>query len=281
MCGGRDRFRFDNKDGRGTWFCSHCGAGDGVTLVMGVKGYSFKEAAIEIEQAAGIVPSVRSAPAADDGQKVERLKLIWSEGYPLVPGDEAMVYLAGRGLVLDTPPKSLRFHPGLAYMDGDRFLGKFPAMLALVTGQDGKAVTIHRTFLKDGEKAPVPAPKKLMPGKPFTGAAIRLFEAEEILGIAEGIETAMAASAIFSVPVWSCISAHGIETFDPPPGVRHISIFADNDASYAGQKAAYAAAYRLGQRGFKVEVETPSVRGDWLDAHALGGMHEYRRIGGE
>ena len=32
VCGGKDRFRFDNKDGRGTFFCNHCGPGDGVGL---------------------------------------------------------------------------------------------------------------------------------------------------------------------------------------------------------------------------------------------------------
>jgi len=30
LCGGKDRFRFDDKEGRGTYFCSGCGAGDGV-----------------------------------------------------------------------------------------------------------------------------------------------------------------------------------------------------------------------------------------------------------
>src|SRR3546814_9555329 len=29
-CGGKDRFRFDNKDGRGTYYCNKCGPGDGV-----------------------------------------------------------------------------------------------------------------------------------------------------------------------------------------------------------------------------------------------------------
>ncbi len=33
MCGGKDRFRFDDKGGRGTWICSQCGAGDGIELV--------------------------------------------------------------------------------------------------------------------------------------------------------------------------------------------------------------------------------------------------------
>jgi hypothetical protein len=30
VCGGSDRFRFDDKEGRGTWFCNQCGAGDGL-----------------------------------------------------------------------------------------------------------------------------------------------------------------------------------------------------------------------------------------------------------
>lgn len=45
VCGGKDRFRFDDRDHRGTFFCSFCGAGDGVTLVMRVKGLDFKTAA--------------------------------------------------------------------------------------------------------------------------------------------------------------------------------------------------------------------------------------------
>ena len=42
ICGGNDRFRFDDKDGRGTFFCSHCGAGDGVSLVMSLKGWDLR-----------------------------------------------------------------------------------------------------------------------------------------------------------------------------------------------------------------------------------------------
>jgi putative DNA primase/helicase len=273
MCGGKDRFRFDDKDGRGTWFCSHCRAGDGIALVMGLKGYSFKEAAHEIEQVVGGIEPVRAAPVADDGQKVARLRQVWNEASPLAPGDEATRYLARRGLVLEAPPNSLRLHPGLAYYEDGRFMGKFTAILALVVCRDRQVVTIHRTYLKDGKKAPVQSPRKIMPGKPVSGAAIRLTEASECLGIAEGIETALAASALFSVPVWSCINAHGIETFDPPAGVKRVIVFADNDESFTGQKAAYVAAYRLQQLGFQVDVKIPSVRGDWLDVKVLEISH--------
>jgi len=34
LCGGKDRFRFDNKDGSGSYFCSQCGAGTGMQLLM-------------------------------------------------------------------------------------------------------------------------------------------------------------------------------------------------------------------------------------------------------
>jgi len=47
-CGGRDRFRFDNRDGRGTFICSQGGndelAGDGFTLLEHCFGLSFAEA---------------------------------------------------------------------------------------------------------------------------------------------------------------------------------------------------------------------------------------------
>ena len=53
-CGGRDRFRFDDKGGRGTWICSRCGAGDGIELVKRIHGIEFKEAARLIEQHIGV-----------------------------------------------------------------------------------------------------------------------------------------------------------------------------------------------------------------------------------
>jgi putative DNA primase/helicase len=42
---GKDRFRFDDRDGDGTWICSHCGAGDGIMLVQAIRGVDFRGAA--------------------------------------------------------------------------------------------------------------------------------------------------------------------------------------------------------------------------------------------
>lgn len=43
-CGGTDRYRFDDKDGSGSYFCSQCGAGDGMSLLVKSTGMKFREA---------------------------------------------------------------------------------------------------------------------------------------------------------------------------------------------------------------------------------------------
>jgi putative DNA primase/helicase len=264
MCGGKDRFRFDDKDGRGTYYCSGCGAGDGVKLAMGVTGLSFKDAARQIERIAGVVQPTSSKPERTDEDKLAALRRVWSESKPIQRGDEAALYLAGRGLKLYDLPESIRVHSALRYR-GDDEASTYAAMLATVTAPDGRAVSLHRTYLQESRKAPVTAPKKLMQGLPLSGAAIRLTAVSQVLGIAEGIETALAASELFEVPVWSCISTAGIESFEPPAGVREVIVFADHDENFAGQKAAFAAAHRLKLKGFEVEVVTPPTVGDWLD----------------
>ncbi|MGL5588008.1 MAG: primase-helicase zinc-binding domain-containing protein, partial [Aeromonas veronii] len=53
-CGGQDRFRLDDKGGRGTFICNQCGAGDGLDLVARVTGKSTKEAAKLVGDAIGL-----------------------------------------------------------------------------------------------------------------------------------------------------------------------------------------------------------------------------------
>ena len=265
VCGGEDRFRFDDKDGRGTFFCSNCKPGDGVQLVMALKGWDFRTAAKEIEQAAGVVQVGAIQKVQGEAEKLEKLRRVWSESKPLQEGDEATRYMAGRGLTLATIPDCRRLHPALPYYDGGKLLGKFPALIVRVVDASGQGLTLHRTYLTNGKKASVPSPKKLMPGKQINGGSIRLGPVAEWIGIAEGIETALAASQLFSVSVWSCISTAGIESFIPPDGVRTLTIFADNDTNHAGLAAAYSAAHRLSMQGMVVEVCAPPTVGDWLD----------------
>lgn len=265
MCGGKDRFRFDNKEGRGTYFCSGCGAGDGVQLAMGITGLPFRDAVVEIERIAGVATPTTPKPADDPERIKARLRKAWREGAQIRRGDAVHGYLAGRGLSLHDLPLSIRCHPGLAYHDGERVLGTFPAMLAAIVSPTGQPMSIHRTYIQDKRKAPVPAPKKLMQGLPLAGAAIRLTPVSRTLGIAEGIETALACLQQFDVPTWACVSAGVLEAFEPPAGVEHVIVFGDHDDTFTGQAAAYRLAHRLARKAIEVEVCIPPAPGDWLD----------------
>jgi len=61
LCGGEDRYRFDDQDGSGSWFCNRCGgknqtggAGNGMDLLMRRTGWEFKRAAQEVERHLGL-----------------------------------------------------------------------------------------------------------------------------------------------------------------------------------------------------------------------------------
>lgn len=58
-CEGKDRFRFDDQEGKGTWFCNQCQpqAGDGFDLVRNVRGCTFPEALQLVADALGYQPT--------------------------------------------------------------------------------------------------------------------------------------------------------------------------------------------------------------------------------
>lgn len=265
-CGGKDRFRFDDKQGRGTWICSNCGAGDGVGLVMRVKGWDFRRAAREIEQLVDGVPVNVPKAEQTDGDKREAMNRLWLASKRVTSGDAVSLYIKTR-LGLNAPPDALRCASNVRYQDhGGSSL--HPAMLAMVTDATGQPANVHRTYLTGhGQKADVPTVRKMMPGPVPKGSAIRLWPAVETLGIAEGIETAIAASHLFGVPVWAVVNAFNMASWLPPESVRSVIVFADNDPAFAGQAAAFAAAQRIvGQTSAQVEVRFPtSVGQDWAD----------------
>ena len=269
MCGGTDRFRFDDKDGLGTFFCSVCGAGDGVRLVELVNNVEFKEAAEMIEAIMGEVKVVAPKPAASDDAKQEAMRDVWKVSRPVDHRDPVGRYLQGRLGDIHRFPRCLRTVDRLKYYDEDLGTSYHPAMLALVRDPDDNAVNIHRTYLTpDGAKAALPSSRKMMAGELPKGSAVRLFPFyEDTLGIAEGIETAWAAHLLFDVPVWSSINATMLMDWRPPKDVRRIMIFGDNDRSFTGQMAAFSLAYRLKvKEGYAVEVHIPETeQTDWND----------------
>ncbi len=150
-------------------------------------------------------------------------------------------------------------------------------MLALVRDPDGKGSTVHRTYLEGAAKAKMDSPRKLMPGTIAKGSAIRIAALGHIIGIAEGLETALAVTKRFGISCWSALNATMLREFAWPPEITELHIFGDNDQSFTGQAAAYQLAFRASTARDRVPgvfVHIPDRENtDWLD-HLDGALSD-------
>lgn len=199
----------------------------------------------------------------DTERKADRAADLWRQAHPIQPGDPVHQYLAGRGITLPEYPSDLRCHSALDYwevgQDGKPvLLGKLPAMLAAVRNPQGRPVALHRTYVtNDGHKAPIGSPKKILKVHDLSGSTIRLFPPRDgFVAICEGVEDALSAWILWSIPSWATIGTSGLKGFVPPEGVREVLIMADNDEP--GKKAALELAQRLEEKGKAVRIVTPS-----------------------
>ena len=204
----------------------------------------------------------------DDEKRREAVRAMWDRGRQISLNDLAGRYLNARCGLVEFPP-TLRFSRNERCGPG-RFL---PAMIAKVSPSDlalhdGERAALHRTFLDpNGGKAKIEAPRKMFGSMP-SGAAVRLMDFDDTLGIAEGIETALSASALFGVPCWAALTAGLLEDWTPPSEVKRVFVFGDNDHSFTGQASAFRLAQKLKSKGFDVIVELSPLFGtDWNDEH--------------
>lgn len=268
ICGGKDRFRFDDKDGAGTFFCNQCGAGDGVSLVMKYKGVDFKGAAMMIEAHIGDAPVQKARPQLSEREKRAAIDDLARDAQPLKWTDPGGRYLRRRCGDISMPQDL--FHISNCKYSGaaDTY---HPAMLAVIRSAGGKVVNVQRHYLTgDGRKADVPSPVKAMPGDIPVGSAVRLAPVGDntrMMGIAEGVVTAISAQEYFGdIPVWAALNDWHMTQWRPPRGIAEIVIFGDNDRSFAGAKAAYLLAWELHRLDIRVIVKIPKTRGDdWND----------------
>jgi hypothetical protein len=198
-------------------------------------------------------PRGPKAPPEPDPKALE----IWRGAIP--HGPVVATYLVGRGITGPAPP-SLRQGTGMA-------LGCIrPSLVAGVQAPDGGVIAVQRLFLTwDGNKAPTRL-QRITTGRLREGA-VRLAGAGPVLGLAEGVETALAAQQLAGVPVWASLGAERLPLVRIPPEVRELHLFADADET--GERAAQRAAERHVRRGLKVLIRRPPEGfGDWADLAA-------------
>jgi putative DNA primase/helicase len=209
-------------------------------------------------------PSTYSAPVrrCEPIEQIEpdqRALALWRSAEPSA---DTLVqrYLRARVGMIDPPP-SLRFMPAAEYIPRI-FL---PAMIAGLQAPDRRVIAVQVTFLdpRGDRKAQGATPRKTI-GRMHNGA-VRLGPAGDVLGIAEGVETALAAMQLTGIPCWACLGSQRMARVAVPDTVRELHLFGDNDepGRLAVEQAAKAHAHR------RVVVRfPPDGSGDYADVAA-------------
>ena len=269
VCGGSDRFRFDDKEGRGTWFCNQCGAGDGLKLVEKVFGVSASEAAGKVNAVTGnlspVAPEVIAAAEAEtdaDRKAAAALTVRLMEKTRPATGN---AYLTRKGfpalecLTLTVMHKT----GGVTFHTGDVVVPLYDDTGALVNLQLINADGLKRT-LKGGQ---VKGACHVIEGKKQAGKR---------LWIAEGYATALTVHHLTGETVMVALSSVNLLSLASLARQKYpacqIVLAADRDLNGDGQNKATAAADAC-----EGVVALPPVFGDWNDAFIQYGEEATRK----
>ncbi len=233
----------------------HCFAGCAATDILKVlraAGHPLRAAS------AGVRPERQVLDErAGDARSAAAALRIWGSARPIV-GTPAERYLEHRGLRTDS--SELRYHPRTPH--GPHPLTCFrPALIAAV--RDGSGVVgVHRTFLDPRRARPAGLEEPRCGLGRFGSGAVRLGGIAPSLGLAEGIETALSASALFGLPCWATLGTERFRLVVLPREVTELVLFLDNDAG--GRRAE-----KLAREAFAhlpIEARYPRRNGfDWND----------------
>lgn len=299
VCGGDDRFTYDNKHGRGDWVCRKCNdgspmAGDGLQLITRASHIGLFRLMRELTEESPAPSSRRrvvdfKAPRpkrkASRAFVEKRLKGMWNDAQAQATGDLSMRYLLDRVPGLTAGPSSSLRLGKLEYRHDGKVLGEWPGILARFELPDGRLGTLHRTFLDPAKpaKASIVSPDgEILDAKlndmtlnPLAGGAVRLMQpVDGEIGVGEGLETVYGAHMESGVPVWYCLNRNLLAQFVVPEGlgIKVVHIFMDFDEvdpktrKSPGVAAGMALAKRLRTEGFTVVLHRPRVRGtDYAD----------------
>ncbi|EHU0480730.1 toprim domain-containing protein, partial [Salmonella enterica] len=269
VCGGSDRFRFDDKEGRGTWFCNQCGAGDGLKLVEKVFGVSASEAAGKVDAVTGnlppVAPEVIAAAEAEteaDRKAAAALAVKLMEKTRPASGN---AYLTRKGFPGHECVMLTATHKtgGVTFRAGDMVVPLYDNAGALVNVQLINSDGLKRT-LKGGA---VKGACHTIEGKKQAGKR---------LWVAEGYATALTVHHLTGETVMVALSSVNLLSLASLARQKHpacqIVLAADRDLNGNGQSKAAAAADAC--EGI---VALPPVFGDWNDAFMQKGEEATRK----
>jgi hypothetical protein len=249
-------------------------AGDSALLFKCFAGCTISEIFQALRRENFAIRSMASIPhhAIGETKATDRAaRRLWDQSMPLAgtPGER---YLNRRKIACRSP--ALRYHPATPIGAGKsvRFM---PAILAAVTHRR-VFLGVLRIFLQpDGRPASMIRHKRTL-GRPRHGAVV-LSPAIDVLGLAEGVETALSASMLRGDPVWATRGAQRLDRIEVPEEVTRLILLADNDR--AGRRAVDRARERYALAGREILVLWPPAPfTDWNDMLQAGGKGEVERL---
>ncbi|WGM09147.1 VapE domain-containing protein [Arsenophonus nasoniae] len=261
-CGGNTRYRFDDKEGRGTNFCSHCGAGDGLSLVMKVYKINAQGAAKMVAEVLGLQQEKPMEPI----QPIQPTKLIADiadkvRGLLKSAKKAESIYLKSKGLT------------GMYNILNDG------SLLLPLTTVDG-VITGAQIIKPDGEK-------RLISGTKKKSAFIPIQEIDELneyvdtIIITEGFATALTVDLIADGYVVAAVDAGNLlsvaEAFRQKYPNADIYIAGDNDVSNDGNVGKDAAEKAAKAVGGKFSLPKTDYQCDWNDYFQAKGIEELER----
>lgn len=256
VCGGKDRFRFDDKDGRGTWFCSQCDpqSGGGLLLLSRYLGKPTIETAKELigQDMPRTIAPVRKHSATDEQMRDELRKR------------------AQRGAVMLMEHSKQDIHP---YMDKKGLHGDWPVNSQIMMGSDQERIEPGALLLvpvyKSGElvnvqKITTEGKKRPIYGGDMSGVCHVMAGTGKIVAITEGFATGVTVNRITNATTYVAFNTSNLmaitaQASDENPEAN-IVIFADNDEHGAGLKYAEDAAIPV-----NAKIALPPEIGDWDD----------------
>jgi hypothetical protein len=199
-------------------------------------------------------------PTADEGWLRSRAADLWDEARRIADTPVER-YLLNRAIGHYSP--ALRFHPRTP-LGPRRHIVFRPAMLAAV--QEGtRVIAVQRTFLDTvlARRAQDLRNPRRMLGRPSRGA-VMLADATNVLGLAEGVETALSAMILLGIPVWAALGNERLGRVAVPPHVDRLILLPDNDRP--GRRAEVIAREAHTMPGRTIETIWPWYGlNDWND----------------
>lgn len=189
-----------------------------------------------------------------------RAQDLWDEAFPIAE-TSAQTYLRRRAILLT--PSVLRYHPRTPLGRGKLVVFR-PAMLAAIH-EDDRLVAIERTFFDNHEprRARDLANPRRSLARPGRGAVL-LAPATAVLGLAEGVESALSAMLLLAIPVWATLGSERFAHVAVPTTVTRLVLLPDNDR--AGRIGAAKASEAHAVPGRDIETTWPPAGfNDWND----------------